>query len=434
MTRTPWGDADDLRARRLRPGYRLPRETVERNQRSRLLGAMVAVVSERGYEATNVAHVVELSGVSRTAFYRLFANKEECFVAVVDEVVGFSGTATSAAWNKPGSWDERLRAAFDAFVGEVVAQPAAARMCLIDVFVAGPNAIEHAHRGVALFERMVGQSFEESPERAGMPPLVVSAIVGGIHQVLAARLRRGQVETLPAIAPELWEWAIAYQTPTTPLRQRRVRSGEPPISGFVARSQADRICEAMAKLTAEKGYAATKIEDVVAIAGVSLTTFYDHFATKEDAFMAAYDIGLSQAFTTAGRPYRRSDDWRDGVRAASEALLDHLAIERSWGRMGIVEALAAGPRAMERREETIAQFARLLRPGLADSGLSPVALEAVGGGVYSLVYDHIRARGPARLAELQPVTTFFSLAPFIGADAAVEIANERSQRKPRRPR
>ena len=66
MTRTPWGDATELRERMLRPGRGTPREEAEKNQRERLLAAMVATVADHGYEATPVADLVKLSGVSRT--------------------------------------------------------------------------------------------------------------------------------------------------------------------------------------------------------------------------------------------------------------------------------------------------------------------------------------------------------------------------------
>ena len=87
MTRTPWGDATELRARMLRPGRGMPREEAERNQRERLFAAMVATVAEKGYEATTVADLVELSGVSRSAFYRHFADKEECFLTAAEALI-----------------------------------------------------------------------------------------------------------------------------------------------------------------------------------------------------------------------------------------------------------------------------------------------------------------------------------------------------------
>ena len=58
MTTTPWGDATQLRARKLRPGPGANPVAVARNQRERMHAAMVAAVAENGYEGTRVADVV----------------------------------------------------------------------------------------------------------------------------------------------------------------------------------------------------------------------------------------------------------------------------------------------------------------------------------------------------------------------------------------
>ena len=65
----------------------LPREEAERNQRERLFAAMVATVAEKGYEATTVADLVKLSGVSRSAFYRHFEDKQECFLTAAEALI-----------------------------------------------------------------------------------------------------------------------------------------------------------------------------------------------------------------------------------------------------------------------------------------------------------------------------------------------------------
>ena len=84
MVQTPWGDSSRLREKTLPPGRGTTAAEAEQNHRERLFGAMVAKVAEQGYEATTVADLVELSGVSRSAFYKHFADKQECFLAAIE--------------------------------------------------------------------------------------------------------------------------------------------------------------------------------------------------------------------------------------------------------------------------------------------------------------------------------------------------------------
>src|ERR1700753_2601247 len=91
MVTTPWGDAGTLRDRKLQPGRRLPPEEVARNQQERLFAALVAVVAEKGYEATRVEDLLELSGVSRSAFYAHFSDKEEGLLARLAPLLGAEG-------------------------------------------------------------------------------------------------------------------------------------------------------------------------------------------------------------------------------------------------------------------------------------------------------------------------------------------------------
>jgi AcrR family transcriptional regulator len=430
MTQTPWGDAGQLRARKLAPGFRLPPESVARNQRWRLMAAMVAAVVERGYEKTTVGDVVELSGVSRTAFYRHFTGKEDCFVAVVDATTDFAMAAVGAAHDRDGAWDERLIAAFEAFVGQIVEQPAAARVCLLEVYVAGPAAVEHASQGATAFERWIQEGCEQSDEYAGIDQAVVRGIVGGVRKVIFKRLRLGEEATLPELAPELADWALTYKTPSVAIRRprpRAVANGEP---RFVAHDQVERIFAALAAIVREKGYWAMTLDDVAERAATSFSTFYAHFRTKEEAFLAAYDTGLAQAYAATLPPFQRAPDWPHAVRAALEGFLGYLSRETDWAHAGIVEVLAAGRRGMERRDDAIEMFAALLDQGFELApDTPPVAREAIGGAIYDLLYDQIRAGRAERLPELLPVTTFIALAPFTGVEQAAAVANERSRRR-----
>jgi AcrR family transcriptional regulator len=130
MVETPWGDADQLRSRQLQPGRGKSREEVERSQRERLFAAMVATVAERGYEATTVADLVKLSGVSRKSFYALFGDKQRCFIAAIEALTGPALETVEAGLEPPGD-AELAKGAFETLFGQIVAQPAAAKMCFV---------------------------------------------------------------------------------------------------------------------------------------------------------------------------------------------------------------------------------------------------------------------------------------------------------------
>jgi AcrR family transcriptional regulator len=391
-----------------------------------LFAAMVAVVARRGYRAATVADVLELSGVSRSAFYRHFANKQDCFLAACDAVVSDGMETVSAAYRTKGPWDRRLQAAFEAFVDVIVSQPAAARMTVVEIYAAGPAATERSDRAAAAFERLVRQSLDQSPTRAHMPAPIVRGIVGGIRKVIHTRLRRGEEGQLPSLVPALSEWATSYRTPPTSIRRPRARPALDGNPRFVVSSPVERIYAAVATSVALTGYSRLTVADIIANASTSLTTFYTHFRNKEEAFLAAYDAGGAQSFAAALPAYQRAPDWPHAVRAGLAALLAYLAAEPAWAQLSIVEVLAAGPLAMERRDSALSLFEGLLGPGyeLAPD-VHPVVAEAIGGAIYALMYEQIRDRGAHRLPELLPAAVIIALAPFVGTEAACKIANER---------
>ena len=256
----------------------------------------------------------------------------------------------------------------------------------------------------------------------------MSAALAQLSQALERRfpdalpLGRG---TPPPNGEELLRWLSVYQRPDPPLPEIRIR----PVAGprFAATSHRDRIFVALAQAIREKGYAATSVSDVVTTAGVSLSTFYEHFHGKEEAFLAACDFGIEQAIAAVRRALEREAsagaDWPSQVRAGMRELLAFLASEPEWSYMAMVEIFAAGPRARARRDRTIELFTGLVEPGreLAPEA-GPVTLEAIGGAVYSLMYAAIRQRGAERLPEILPAAVFVVLAPFVGNGVASEVA------------
>ena len=437
MVSTPWGDATQLRERKLRPGRGTPREEAERNQRERLFAAMVATVAEKGYEATTIADIVELSGVSRRAFYRHFADKKECFLTAAEALVVPSMEAVKRAEHS-ASPEDRMREAIEGLLELIASQPAASKMCFVEIYAAGPEGVEVVDRTLEAFERFVADLFEEIPDRRGMPAWMLRAMIGGLQKVIHKRLYRNEEKELIELAPQIFEWWLSYPPPPGELRITRRRTGK--TLSFEERQAAsnppERVLRALAAEVAEKGYPEVTVAEVVERAATSQRTFYEHFANREDALIAALDSGSALMLGKTLPAFRRAPDWQHAVRRAYDAMFAFGIEEPEYSKLGAVEMYAAGKRALQTRDTIMEGLEALLAPGYEIAPETPaIAAEAIGGAIYALVYDQVKTKGPASLPELVPMATYMTLAPFIGAEEAFELATlgSGSNAKSRRP-
>jgi len=428
MVLTPWGDASQLRAKMLPPGRGTPRAEAERNQRGRLFAAMVATVAEKGYEATTVADLVKLSGVSRSAFYKHFADKQACFLAAIEALVEPALETVRKGLEPPGAPPDKelAKQGFEALLKLIVAQPAAAKMCFVEVYAAGPEGVALVDRTLDAFEALVKRMLDSIPGHEGMPPEIVRALIGGIQKVIHKRLYRGEEEELVELAPQLWEWIFCYPPPPGPLKARRrsIKS-----TSFEERQAAsnppERLLRALAAVVSEKGYPETTVAETVDRAKTSQRTFYEHFANKEEAMVAALDSGSAQMLAAALPAFRRAPDWQHAVRDTQEAMFTFGVQEPEYARLGAVEMYGAGKRALEQREVVTEGMEGLLAPGYElKPDIPPITAEAIGGALYALFYDHVKQKGPERLAEMVPLAVYVTLAPFLGAEEAFALATE----------
>jgi AcrR family transcriptional regulator len=191
---------------------------------------------------------------------------------------------------------------------------------------------------------------------------------------------------------------------------------------FVVSNQRERILDAVLQAASRGGYAAMRIEDVIAIAGVSRRTFYDHFANKEEAFLASYDLVLEQLLTGVATAFASGESWTSRVRRGLGAFLNLLAAEPVLAQVCVVEALAAGPRALERRTRAMRSFQDLLMPPpgdpLATTTAPPVAIETIVGGIYEVVYSRVTTHRTQELPTLLPSLLHSALLPFVGPEIA----------------
>ena len=119
----------------------LSRAFIASNQRERLLDAIANVVAEKGYAGTRVADITDYAGVSRKTFYELFTDKEECFLAAFDAITKLLMDRMAQALTdlSDSNWRIRVRALLGEFLRFLAAEPAFARMCIVEVLGSGPR-------------------------------------------------------------------------------------------------------------------------------------------------------------------------------------------------------------------------------------------------------------------------------------------------------
>ena len=180
----------------------------------------------------------------------------------------------------------------------------------------------------------------------------------------------------------------------------------------VTASQRARMLDAVVRAVAERGYAPVTVADVVARAGVSRRTFYEHFDDKQGCFLEAYRTGVEALI---GRILARTAEipdaeWRTKLRVGLEAYTAELAAQPEFARTLMIDVLGAGTEAVEVRQRLARLWVRVFhglgeQAAAQDPSIVPapdIFLRALVGGIAELVQQHILASGAETLSELTP--------------------------------
>jgi AcrR family transcriptional regulator len=423
MTTTPWGESTELRRRKLRGRQRLAPEEVERNQRERLYGATVAVVAEKGYGPTTIADLMTVAGVSRSTFYSYFEDKESCFLATLELLLAGVVVATETALEGEGPLRERAEAGLGAFIGLLVAQPDAARICVVESDAAGERAIAMVDAAAARFASILAEVFERLPEQKGMPRQVVDAMVGGVRKLLQSRLNRRTEDELPKLVPHLVALGLSYRPPPRRLPDRapRGKNNQPEAGRQRGIDEpAQRIELAAMAVIARDGYSASTVADIAKEAGVSLKTLYATFADKADLFEAALLRSRLRMGAATIPAFRRASNRTAGIVELVRSGLAFLEAEDDFARLITVDVHGAGRAALESRDRALDATRHYIEAGTGE-GLDPIATEAIQSALYALLVARVRSRYK-NLQGMAPLAIYLILCPTLGAEEAYRYA------------
>jgi len=191
-------------------------------------------------------------------------------------------------------------------------------------------------------------------------------------------------------------------------------------------SQRARLLEGIVRAVAEKGYAATRVQDVTRHARVSRTTFYEQFADKEECFLAAYEAGAHAHLQHVAAAMRRPSGWVDKLAEGTRAYVEVLAGEPGYALTFLTEVQAAGPRALAARVDVHGRYAALLRGWYEGARVELGGIPDLPGEIFTglvgatdeIVAARIRAGRAAELTELAPTLVYLQLAMFGMGEAA----------------
>ena len=196
---------------------------------------------------------------------------------------------------------------------------------------------------------------------------------------------------------------------------------------FVAGHKRRRMMDAIAGLTAEQGYEATKIADIVRRAAVARKTLYDNFDGKEDLFLSAVSATMTEMRVVVEEACERSgDDPADGIVAGLEALLDFVAENPLASRMCMVEAISATPNSARLYDASVHDFVELLQKSAPDRADLPDTIEeSLVGGVAWILQLQIRKGDAERAPELLTELSQFVLSPYPGVGTVVNTGRRK---------
>jgi AcrR family transcriptional regulator len=201
------------------------------------------------------------------------------------------------------------------------------------------------------------------------------------------------------------------------------------------------VLAAMRDEVAERGFKEVPVAAVIARAGISRKTFYEHYASKEECFVALYELELERLFAPTLQAFAGTEGWVDRLRTALGVLLGGLAADPVAARICFIEVLAAGPTALARRNDAMARLDVLFDGEHVSSAVGATRPRAVTAGAIGYLSEvlnrEIREGRVEQLPELRAELMYTLTLPFVGphnasrelerdAEITADAATERS--------
>ena len=172
--------------------------------RLRLIGAMAALLAEKGYSTVTIADIARQAHVSKRTFYEHFADKDACFIACYETLSNMVLQSIVDAMSADVPWAKKWRASTKAYLSTLESQPALTRTLMMDIYAAGPQALQVRRQVLRRFadnlRRVVDQGRRENPKLPRLSQAMATAIIGGINELVLVAVEEGRADRLTELS------------------------------------------------------------------------------------------------------------------------------------------------------------------------------------------------------------------------------------------
>lgn len=184
------------------------REQVAAHQRERMIAGLAAAVAEVGYNTVTIGHITQAARVSRRAFYEHFDGKEDCFLAAFDVVVGHLHDVIRSATEQEPDWPHRVVAGLRRALEFFTAEPALARLCMVESVTAGPAVAERFQAAISDVVTLLAAGRDERSNPRPLPPSTEDSLVGALVSMVTRSIAFGEPERLTDLVPDFAEFVL----------------------------------------------------------------------------------------------------------------------------------------------------------------------------------------------------------------------------------
>jgi AcrR family transcriptional regulator len=195
---------------------------------------------------------------------------------------------------------------------------------------------------------------------------------------------------------------------------------------IVTDHQRQRLLAGAAAALAEHGYAEMNVEHILGQAGVSRTTFYEHFDNKRECVLVAHEQAFDRLTGELVRACAAQPEWSTKVVMAIATTIAFAVRTPEEAQLLVLEALAADPVLAERVLASNDFLVGLLRNGREQcpqaAGLPELTERALIGATASVIGHRLLCDQADQLPDLAPQLIHLILIPYLGNEEAARVA------------